>query len=101
MVQSDIIIIETKKNNKKEKEKMRKTIKVNDVKKEIEKLVKNAIQYNKDGCHELYEYCYNKAICYKTLIQEIAIDYSKPSYSKEFTDIDDWFSEITNDAIYK
>ena len=80
---------------------MRKTIKVNDVKKEIEKLVKNAIQYNKDGYHELYEYCYNKAICYKTLIQEIAIDYSKPSYSKEFTDIDDWFSEITNDAIYK
>lgn len=80
---------------------MRKTIKVNDVKKEIEKLVKNAIQYNKDGDHELYEYSYNKAICYKTLIQEIAIDYSKPSYSKEFTDIDEWFNEITIDAIYK
>ena len=80
---------------------MRKKIKVNDVKKEIEKLVKKAIQYNKDGYQELYEYCYNKAICYKTLIQEIAIDYSKSSYSKEFTDIDDWFSEITNGAIYK
>ena len=80
---------------------MRKTIKVNDVKKQIEKLVKNAIQYNKDGNDKLYEYCYNKAICYKTLIQEIAIDYAKPSYSKEFTAIDYWFSEITNDAIYK
>ena len=80
---------------------MRKTIKVNDVKKEIEKLVKIAIQYNKDGNHELYEYCYNKAICYNTLIKEIAIDYSKPSCSKESTDIDNWFSEITDDAIYK
>ena len=80
---------------------MRKIIKVNDVKKEIEKLVKNAIQYNKEGNYELYEYCYNKAICYKTLIQEFAIDYAKPSYSKEFTAIDEWFSEITNNAIYK
>jgi hypothetical protein len=80
---------------------MRKTIKVNDVKKEIERLVKNAIQYNKDGNNELYEYCYNKAICYKSLIQEIAIDYTKPSYSKEHIDIEDWFSEITNNAIYK
>ena len=80
---------------------MRKTIKVNDVKKEIEKLVKNAIQYNKDGYYKLYEYSYNKAIFYKTLIQEIAIDYSKSSYSKEFNDIDEWFNEITHDAIYK
>lgn len=80
---------------------MKKTIKVNDVKKEIEKLVKNAIQYNKGGNHELYEYSYNKAIYYKILIQEIAIDYDKPSYSKEFSAIDDWFTEITNNAIYK
>ena len=80
---------------------MRKTIEVNDVKKEIEKLVKIAIEYNKEGNNELYEYCYNKAICYKILIQEMAIDYSKPSYNKEFTDTDDWFSEITNDAINK
>ena len=80
---------------------MRKTIKVNDVKKEIEKLVENAIQYNKDGNNELYEYCYNKAIYYKTLIQEFAIDYAKSLYSNEFTEIDDWFTEITNNAIYK
>lgn len=80
---------------------MRKTIKVNDVKKEIEKLVEIAIQYNKDGNNELYEHCYNKAIYYKMLIQEIAIDYSNPSYTKEFSDIDDWFTEITNNAIYK
>lgn len=80
---------------------MRKAIKVNDVKKEIEKLVENAIQYNRDGNNELYEYCYNKAICYKTLIQEFAIDYDKSLYSKEFTEIDDWFAEITNNAIYK
>ena len=80
---------------------MRKTIKVNDVKKEIEKLVENAIQYNKDGNNELYEYCYDKAIFYKTLIQEIAIDYTKSSYSKEFNEIEDWFTEITNNEIYK
>ena len=100
MVHSDIIIIETKEQQKGER-KMRKKIKVDDVKKKIEELVKIAIQYNKDGDNELYEYCYNKAICYKTLIQEIAIDYAKPSYSKEFSDIDDWFTEITNNAIYK
>lgn len=80
---------------------MRKTIKVNDVKKEIEKLIKNAIQYNKGGNNELYEYCYDKAIFYKTLLQEFAIDYTKSSYSKKFNEIEDWFTEITNNEIYK
>lgn len=80
---------------------MRKTIKVNDVKKEIEKLIKNAIQYNKDGNNELYEYCYDKAFFYKTLIQEFAIDYTKSSYIKKFNEINDWFTEITNNEIYK
>ena len=80
---------------------MRKTIKVNDVKKEIEKLVKNAIEYNRNGNINLYEYSYNKAICYKNLIQETCIDYSKSSYDKEYKDIEKWFDDITNDAIYK
>jgi len=103
LVQSGIIIIETRKtiNKKKENRKMRKTIKVEELKKEIERLVKEAIQYYNDGNNDLYEYCYNKAICYENLIKDICIDYSKSSYQKEYREIEEWFTRITNDAIYK
>ena len=80
---------------------MRKTIKVEELKKEIEKLVKESIQYYNDGNNDLYEYCYNKAICYENLIKDICIDYSKSSYQKEYREIEEWFARITNDAIYK
>ena len=80
---------------------MRKTIKVDAIKKEIETLVKSAIDYHRNGNIGMYEYCYNKAIDYEHLLQVFAIDYSKPSYSKEFNEISEWFTEITNNAIYK
>ena len=80
---------------------MKKTIKVDELKKEIEILVNDAIRYMRDGDDKLYEYSYNKAISYASLIQSMCIDYSKPSYKKEYKKIDEWFSKITHDAIYK
>lgn len=80
---------------------MRKTIKVEELKKEIERLVKESIQYYNDDNNDLYEYCYNKAISYINLIEDICIDYSKSSYQKEYREIEEWFTRITNDAIYK
>ena len=80
---------------------MKKTIKVDDLKKEIEKMVNYAMEYLKDGNKELYEYVYNKAIFYTELIQKMCIDYSKPSYEKEYSELDNWFTEITNKAIDK
>lgn len=80
---------------------MRKTIKVEELKKEIERLVKESIQYYNVGNNDLYKYCYSKAIYYETLIKEMCIDYSKPSHVKECREIEEWFTRITNDAIYK
>ena len=80
---------------------MRKTIKVDALRKEIEKLVKRAIRYYKDGDEELYEYCYAKAIAYVNLIDDLCIDYKKSSYEKEHNELDEWFTKITNDAIFK
>ena len=80
---------------------MKKTIKVNELKKEIENLVNIAIQYMKDGEKNLYEHCYNKAICYVNLIEEMCIDYTSSSYYEQYKEIENWFSYITNDAIYK
>ena len=80
---------------------MRKTIKVEELKKEIERLVKESIQYYNVGNNDLYEYCYNKAISYENLIKDICIDYSKSSCQKEYREIEEWFARITNDAIYK
>lgn len=80
---------------------MRKTIKVDALRKEIEKLVKRAIRYYKEGNSELYEYCYDKAIAYVNLIEDLCIDYKKSSYEKEHNELGDWFSRITNEEIYK
>lgn len=80
---------------------MRKTIKIEDLKEEIKMLVNDAIRNYNNGNNDLYEYCYDKAICYKYLIQYMCIDYSKPSYEKEFNNIEQWFTEISNEAINK
>ena len=80
---------------------MKKTIKVNELKKEIENLVNIAIQHLKDGEDNLYEYGYNKAICYVNLIEDMCIDYTKPSYQEQYKEIENWFTEITNNAICK
>ena len=80
---------------------MRKTIKVEELKKEIERLVKNSIEYYNDGNTDLYEYCYNKAMCYESLIKDMCIDYTKSSYSRECNEIEEWFNDVTNEAIFK
>ena len=80
---------------------MKKTIKVNELKKRIEMLVNDAIRYKVEGKDNLYNYCYNKAICLNSIIEEMCIDYTKPSFEKEYREMEDWFTEITNNAIYK
>lgn len=80
---------------------MKKTIKVNELKKEIERLVNESINYYNDGNNDLYEYCYNKAIIYESLIKDFCIDYSKSSHIKEYNEVGKWFDEITRKAICK
>lgn len=80
---------------------MKKTIKVNELKKEIERLVNESINYYNNGNNDLYEHCYNKAIAYESLIKDFCIDYSKPSYIKEYNEVRKWFDEITRKAIFK
>lgn len=80
---------------------MKKTIKVDELKKEIERLVNDAIDYLDNDNEKLYNHCYNKAINYVNLIQDMCIDYTKSSYKKECKEINEWFTKITNNAIYK
>lgn len=80
---------------------MKKTIKVDDLKKEIENLVNMAFNYLDNDNEKMYDYCYNKALCYVSLIHNMCIDFKKSSYKKEYDDIDNWFDEITKSAIYK
>lgn len=80
---------------------MRKTIKIEELKKEIQRLVNTSIEYQDEGKTDMFEYCYNKAICYLSLIKDMCVDYSKSSYSKECNGLEEWFDKITKDAIYK
>ena len=80
---------------------MKKTIKVDALKNLIEELVYQAIRNYNAGDTRLYEYCYNKAIAYETLIKDMCVDYAKQSYKKECNELDEWFTKITNDAIFK
>lgn len=80
---------------------MKKTIRVNELKERINILVNNAIRYSREGNKDLFNHSYTKAINYVNLIEEMCIDYKKTSYQKEFSEIEEWFTEITNNAIFK
>lgn len=80
---------------------MKKTIKVDALKNLIEELVYQAIRNYNAGDMRLYEHCYNKAIAYETLIKDMCVDYTKQSYKKDCKKLDEWFTKITNDAIFK
>ena len=77
---------------------MKKMIEVDDLKKEIVKLVNMAFNYLYNDNVEMYDYTFGKALNYVSLIQEMCIDYKKPSYKKEYEEIDKWFDEIANNA---
>lgn len=81
---------------------MRKTIKVEKIKEEIERLINDAIDYYKDDKKDKYDHCYNKALAYKHVISDFAVDYSNENIAiKEIDELDEWFNTITHNAIYK
>ena len=55
---------------------MRKTIEVEKIIEKIERLNNDAIDYYKD----MYEHCYNKALAYKDVISDFAVDYSNEKH---------------------
>lgn len=81
---------------------MRKTIKVEKIKEEIERLINDAIDYNKDNNIAMYEHCYNKALTYRDMISDFAVDYSNENIAiKEIDELYEWFNTVTHNAIYK